>query len=800
MQTDLQNVKAKLQKATSKPETAFSKRYLKVLEKWIPLGVEFFADWPVRPNCGHFLGGCHWYGIETIAGAVTFAAAASSPDYDEKTTGCSREDLQTMALKAIRYLCYTHDSGPEDCVRPEKGLGRKENFGTKWGERGKGFFRESQCGTTISGIAITALLLGDRVDEETWKMIETVHADYAERFGEMAPKSGVYRNTQMEENGWTSCGLASVEQLLQDAPNAKTWTETAQRWMFSTASAPQDNKDHRVFANDKTVSQLTGDTYTALPDFMAENHGMVHPNYTASSVLFTGYLGVIYGAYGTPVPKHAYFNRQKIYDQLKLTTDRTGSMHPVQGMDWPYLFTDPGTTTHAAASILLNDADAARMELWALETLEGRQDSNDGRMYDPEVAEVCHDVQDPMIIRECLIAGPAYTYLLHRLQGDGPKPTPDAELEKKLRGVKIYPHSGFAFQRHKKGQTSFAWRNCQMALPLNKDGIQTVAPASNSWLAKVTVKNQPDSQEEISVSVDAQQDGFASALVMHRAQGSVRQEVLYASLPDGVSLSFERWIAESAVTVSDISQGFLRIVNETFKAMDGNCNGFRIIHTPTDSDRFEGFVSADEKSDIIKTYDHPAWLNVDGRLGIVFQGTGETVYHNRHYFNPWWATADDLTLSRQTKPKRFKTGEEITKLSALITPDQSPKKTAQTKFIELSGTKNCVGLIGQDHLAVANFAQQSVKAKLSAKRKALTAIPIFEGTTQISDKSVTYPITLQPGQAGLKKALMVLDIKGQIEVTASTSSVIINNVGKKSATIKTGKKTIKIKAGQMIKV
>ena len=110
-----------------------------------------------------------------------------------------------------------------------------------------------------------------------------------------------------------------------------------------------------MFANGKTVSQWTGETFTTLPDYMAENHGMVHPNYTASSVLFTGYLGVIYGAFGTPVPEHALFNRQKIYNELKLTTDRTGSMHPVQGMDWPYLFTDPGTTTHAAASVLLTD-------------------------------------------------------------------------------------------------------------------------------------------------------------------------------------------------------------------------------------------------------------------------------------------------------------------------------------------------------------------------------------------------------------------------------------------------------------
>lgn len=801
MQTDALMWMTGQRKTTLRPETALSRRYLKVLEKWVPVGVHYFADWPNRPNCGHFLGGCHWYGIESIAGALTFAAVASSPDCDEKAGGCSREDLQKMALKAIRYLCFTHDSGPEDCVRPEKGLGRAENFGTKWGERGKGFFRESQCGTTVAGLAVAALLLGDLVDEETWGLIATVHADYAERFGEMAPKNGVYRNTQMEENGWTSCGLASVERLLEKAPQAAIWAATARRWMFSTATAPQDTKDHRVFADGKTVAQWTGETFTALPDYMAENHGMVHPGYTASGVGFTGSLGVIYGAYGAPMPEHACFNRQKIYDQLKLTTDRTGSMHPVQGMDWPYLFTDPGTTTHAAAAVLLNDPDAARLERWALTTLEGRQDSNGGRMYDPTVAEVCRDVQDPMIIRECLIAGPAYTYLLHRFQGDGPAPTPDAALEKKLRGVKVYPHSGFVFQRHKTGQTSFAWRNCQMALPFTVDGIQMVAPASHSWLGRVTVKDRPDSQDEVSVHVDAQQDGFAAALVMNRAQGSVRQEVLYAGLPDGASLSFEQWVAQEAVTVSDVTQGFLRIINENFQAFPGNCDGYRIFHTPAGSERFEGFVSADEKSDIVRTYDHPAWVNVDGRLGIVFNTPGETSYHNRHYFSPWWAIADDVVLSRFAGPKRVKAGEVITRLTALIVPDQSAKKTAAEVLTVLSGTGSCAGLIGHGHLAAANFAQKAVRATLKAQRAQMAAIPVFEGTTRIAGRNVAYVMALQPGQSVLKKALATLAVTGDVEVVASAEGgIIATNVGKGSASVTSGKKTAKLRAGQMARI
>ena len=195
-------------------ENEMSRRYLRILEKWIPVGVEYFAEWPGRPNCGHFFGGVHWYGMETVSPAEAFAVASLSPEYDEAATGISRGDLRQMVVKAVRYLGFTHDTGPKDCVRPSVGLGRKENFGTKWGERGKGFFPESQCGTNIAALGRMALLLRDQFDDETWMMVARIHEDYARRFGEMEPGSGVYRNTQMEENGWTGIGLTSCSLFL----------------------------------------------------------------------------------------------------------------------------------------------------------------------------------------------------------------------------------------------------------------------------------------------------------------------------------------------------------------------------------------------------------------------------------------------------------------------------------------------------------------------------------------------------------------------------------------------------------
>jgi hypothetical protein len=771
-------------------ETALSRRYLAVVQDWIPVGIRYFADWPVRPDCGHFLGGCHWYGIESVSGALAFAAAASSPEFDPERAGASRDDIAAMALKALRYLCFTHDTGPADCVRPAAGLGRPENFGTKWGERGLGFFRESQCGGTIANMAIAAQLLGDRVDAGTWSMLEAIHLDYAGRFAAMAPKNGVYADTQMEENAWTSFGLASAACVLAGSPQGEACRTAAERWMLLTATCPQDAKNHAPFAGGETLARRTGTTFTTLPDYMAENHGMVHPSYTCSSIGFLEHLAELHALFGRDLPPQALFNRGRIYGELERMTDGAGYLHPVQGMDWPYHAPDPGSGVHAAAAVLFDDPDAACLELRALRTLEERSRSNKGRMYAPEIGESCHDIQDPLVIRECSIAAPAHTYLMHRLLGDGPAPAPEPRVERRLRGVRVYPHSGFLFHRHAKGQTSFAWRNCIMALPVPREGILTVTPASWSVLANLEVRDRPDSQDQVSIREEHGADWFAAALVIDRAQGSVRQKVLCAGLASGLTVVLERLDALEDLVVERADQGFLRIGNETFTAMKSNCRGFRAFHTPGGSETFRGFVSRDPASDVVRTYRHPAWVNVDGRLGIVFNGSGETVYLNRHFYKTWWAVADDLTLSRMEPGFGVKKGKTVASLDALFAPESGAKRTAELagSFAALAGGPGCAGVLADGHLAAARFSGAGGVATFRLRRgEAAAAVPVFAGSASVAPDEVRYRLVLSPGQAVLRAPVATLEVEGTVDVTASeTGEIVVWNAGAKAGRVRRG--------------
>lgn len=714
-------------------ENEVSRRYLRLIESWIPVGVEYFAPWPERPECGHFLGGCHWYGTETAGPALTFALAAASPEYDAAATGITREQLRRMAFQAVRYLCFTHDTGPEECVRPAVGLGRVENCGTKWGERGKGFFRESQCGPTVATIGLICLLLCEHpglIDDETWEMVARMHEDYGERFGGEAPRSGVYLDTQMEENYWTAHGLNAVSHFLSRHEQAAAWQAMARRWMFSACAAPQDAKDLGAIG-ETTVRALTGKIITTLPDYWAENHGMVHPNYTAAGVRSLLTDGALYQLHGTGrdyLPPELFWNRRRIYENLKALTDAGGYVQAVQGMDWHYLPAAGDEAAHVIAALYFGDPDAAAFQRLALRRAELRQQGNGGRLYDSDLAARAHDVQDPMIMREAFIARAAELYLLYRLMGPGPAPTAEDELDRRLVGVRHFPHAGFVHHRHRRGQTSFSWRNSIMALPLTREGIFTIAPASDTFLGHPVVAGHPDSHQVRSVKVREYDDGFAAALVIDRCQGTLRQEVLFASLQDGRALTFERFVALEDVTVEALDQGFLRITNERFPLFAPNCRGSRALFHPSGATEYRGWLGDSETDDVVDTYDHPAWLNVDDRLGVRFAGTGATVYHNRHFFKPYRAIADDLTLSRLAEPTTVRRGDEVSRLAALLFPEQAHGETAAVEFsVHFTQAGDAVCLATDTGFAVASFAAAARRFTFTLDRP--TAVPLVTGAT-----------------------------------------------------------------------
>lgn len=72
------------------------------------------------------------------------------------------------------------------------------------------------------------------------------------------------REDQLSRRYLTACRLAAAELLLARHPMAGAWAGTARRWMFRTATTPQDAKDRAPYEDGQTVAQWTGRTFTTL--------------------------------------------------------------------------------------------------------------------------------------------------------------------------------------------------------------------------------------------------------------------------------------------------------------------------------------------------------------------------------------------------------------------------------------------------------------------------------------------------------------------------------------------------------
>jgi hypothetical protein len=752
------------------PENETSRLYLRLIERWIPTGLSFYEAWDKRPHTGHFFGGAYWYGMETAWSAEAFACAAIAPDYDEAGVGVPREDLIRMAVSGIRYLAFTHDVGPADCVRPSPPHANERNAGTKWGERGRGYFPESQCTWAIAPMTRMAVLLREHMDEETLALVARVVDDYARRFDETAPWEGVYHNTQTEENGWTAWGLASAATFLGQHERAEHWMNAVKRWSVCIATTPQDSHNLGSIAG-TPIKDYCRRHVTTLPDFWAENHDMVHPTYTATGVVFAAQIAAQLKLYGHDIPDEVMWNRKEVYANLRAVVDDYGYFLPVQGMDWDYL---PGMledTSHSFASVFLNDSVGAALMRRNLKQAEMRLESFNGRFYNPKISERAHDIQDPMFMREIAINHASWGYQFHRLFGPGVAPAPDDEVERSMQRAQVWTHAGSAHNRHLKGQTSFSWRNSIMALSTTREGITLIGPASGSFLGQPAVAERPESHDLVSIEVDRTERSFTAAMVMDRAQKSLRQQVLFASLPDGRTISFERFIALEDVTIEKLHQGEQVIINEDYPAYpDGNCRGERILHGPDGNRTYEGWLGDSEEDDELVQLGRPAWLNVDDRIGYVFQGSGDAQYLNRHYHRPFHAVHDRLMLSVVPTGARVAAGDSVGWLATIILPQQQHEETAKEPLHVLDAGDDTAAVVTRGVLAVANFSERDRDITFTLQGDKAPAFPGVRAT--IEGRNIAYTVRMPAGRAGTYQAVEELAVTGSAEVRADEDGTV----------------------------
>jgi hypothetical protein len=340
-------------------------------------------------------------------------------------------------------------------------------------------------------------------------------------------------------------------------------------------------------------------------------------------------------------------------------------------MDWPYFDYISHSFLHTTANLYLEDADAACLERWVLATVECMCAAHGGRTVPAEAVQYCHTFQDPALMHENRAATLAQSYLAHRLLGPGTSPADPTTLTQRLTGVSVYSHGGFLLHRHSRGQTSLSWRNATMVLPATGEGIKMIGPQAGSMLARVRVLGQADSTTLVALTIREASDRVCVILVQDLAQDSLRRHVLFASLPHGKCVLVEHLVARQKLTVESIVQGYLSVINDGYFGDYPDQKGQRRLFWDGGMQVCGGYASDTDTDDLSIEFAPSRWCNIDDHAGLIFQGSGRAVYHNRHRFPVWRAMEDAIVLNLHDTPQTCDAGRCLTGVDMLFSTNVS---------------------------------------------------------------------------------------------------------------------------------
>lgn len=721
---------------------------------WSRTALATFREWPGRPGCGHFYGGSYWYGLETAQTVYALAVLARCGPFGAAVAGASRDELIAKTVAAIRYLGFTHDTGPADCVRAE-GPNPHASL-RKWGGAGDDFFRASQHGVPVAGVCSAAWLLWEHLDDETRRLAVNVLESYADRWAPEPPRSGVYLDTQTEENGWTGQCLGLAAAMLPHHSRAPEWSEAAARWMANIAVTPYDRSANTTPLQGKRVIEWAS-TVTTHPDFTAENHGFVHPNYMASGIHFAGFTTLYCALAGQPVPEVVRLNRQPLYDVLKWWTEADGNQTPVQGQDWYYTNHYGALFIHALMSVLFGDAEAAYWERRCAETASAIARSvGGGHFYDPDPEALrLNQFQSMRTAERGAAVSLAKTYLLHQLLGDGAEPETPAAPPAKKGAVRVFPHGGVVVRRGGSTFASFSWRNRPVVLVQPAEGAWAITPHPFS-LSGSFVLDAPTAEgiREGGHRVDEIPGGFAATAAFERAGGALRQHVALVAPADDVAFFFQQTVAARDVRVVEERAGEVSVRNEHYRLLGDCARGRRRIYAGDDqwgsrARSFEAPGYAGGSDDWFRPGRASSWVNVDDRIGYVVLGGRGIAYRNRHEYPTYKGLEDFLILSHDRRAREFCAGQTVSTLAVVILPNWGHNATRGIALItrRLRTQTDADGVLAPGWLVAVNFAGKPRLLRLRCPIGPVDSVPAFAAQLIILGGKAIYEVPVGPRQA-----------------------------------------------------
>lgn len=786
---------APLQRGSIK-ENEMSRRIYRILQRWIVFADKQYRDCERIPGSGHFFGGNYWYGMETAETLAIYAVLSVFGEYEEAVTGIPRDELKKKSVKALRYLGFTHDSGPAGYVREKSN--NPHTSEKKWGGKGDNYFMASQTGRSVAYVGLAAWLLWDSLDDETKILAQNVVACYADQWSGVTPRDGSYYDTQCEENAWVSEGISAAISIFPEHPHREKWRTGFIKWAINSSTTYLDRLNEDAYEG-RSLRWDWFNTVTLHPDFTTENHGFVHPSYLCAGINLRSFYLILSLLSGREMLSCALHNNENVYNRaLAAWTQQDGLAVPIQGQDWWYGRHCERQLTHAVMNVFHNSRYAARLERNALEIVEGMQESNSRGCLLEEKGEECvirAGLTTAIDVEHSSALDLLLSYLIHAAGGEGVGPYDPEEMQKQLSGVYYYPYGSTVVYRTKNTFSSFSWRNNVMALSLPAKGMWTVTAMYSGMVGTVSfrdIKKPKGLTNELLIheaekhGINLMPEGFGATAAISRGEGELRQYVAYIAMPGGDSVYVEQFVPLKSCEVTEINTGLIGIRNENYRAMPELAPGKKTLYLPDTEESFAGCFGTEP--DLVRQYGPVKYLNVNNEIGYVLYGSNGVKYVNRHRY-PHWKGVEDILVLNNIRERVFAEGESLQPFAAVILPNQSFEATAAIYERTRHYTCNCETthmLEADGNLAWVNFAPEE-KVICGTKAMDASSIDLYEGTNRVDGAGFTFSTKAKAFSSGCIRKRYSLEIQKtgeqKLDIIITAEDVIIMNLSSENAVL-----------------
>lgn len=733
-------------------ENGVSTELKEIMARWALFAKDHYSDWGEGLRAGHFFGGCFNYELETSASTIVMAVMAATGN-TPGMEGVETEDAAEMAIRAIRYLCLTHHTGPEEYKR---GHSRNPMISkTKWGKREGNFFMSSQNGISVSMLGLSAWLLRDRLDDETIEMTGRVLSDYADEYSGMTPGTGTYNDTQCEENAWTALGIGAALYLFPNHPNRGKWLEGYINWSLNSAVTFKDKLEmekDKVTGKSRGGLVHDGKTYgissvTFHPDLTTENHGYVHPDYMNGAIILRSSSAVFPLLAGEKPIESLFFNSKNIYEKsVKPWCAFDGIPISPQGQDWFYHKHHNKLLMHAAMNLFFDDREAAYFEKTCIDIIKKRQaGTGRGNLMEKNghTLDITPGLQSVLDKEHGAIRTVVLSYLLHLIMGAGAEPAKREEVMERLSGNHFHPYGGVYIYRTEKSFASFSTRCSVMGLTIPENGLWDITADFHGYTGVIRSRKHDDGYfkdkkvnwkdialETKKENVVEYEKGFTVTAELERAGGDISQAVSFAALPGGETVYTERIKALRKTEITTYGTGRIGVGNENYEYLPALAKGYRDIYINGQCKRFEGGYTGD---DMIHAAKRATRVNIDNKIGYLLYNSSGVEYRNIHKY-PKWKGLEDILILNKRPGFEMEEGDQTPLFTVVTIPGSDSNQTdlaySSTGVCQKGG--DCISVRTAGRRVSANFG--SARSTIIEKPERIKGrLPIYRGKTTIKE-------------------------------------------------------------------